>query len=103
MKKEQQDKLNNFFDELSYNVDPAEVLRIQEEQKSERDKLDYLIHRTFEQNKSGKELLLIWEKILIMQPGATPEMNKIEIGIREGYKQFIRGIKLTIAKVEKGE
>ncbi len=103
MKKEQQDKLDNFFDELSYDVDPAEVLRLQEEQKAERDKLDYLIHRTFEQHKPGKELLAIWEEILIMQPGAAPEMNNIEIGIREGYKQFIRGIKLTVAKVEKGE
>ena len=94
---------NNFFDNLKFDVDPAEVLRQQDELKAKQDKLDYLIHQTFEQHQPGKELLGLWSEILIMQPGATPEMDKIEIGIREGYKKFIRSIKTTIIKVDKGD
>lgn len=92
---------NNFFDELIPN---SEFSDIQEESKAleaERVKLDYLIHKVFKQNKDGKELLKIWEKTLMMKPGAEPGIDMIDVGIREGLKRFIRNLILTTQRVEK--
>lgn len=94
---------NNFFDDLESGFDPAETLRQQKDHEAKAAKLDYLIHQTFEQNESGKELLEIWKESLVMQPTAESGMDQVGIGIREGQKRFIRGILLTINRVEKGE
>lgn len=92
----------NFFDELQSGFDPAEALRQQKDHQVNAEKLDALIHRTFEQNESGKELLTIWKEALMMQPTVEPGIDQFDAGIREGQKSFIRGILLTIRRIEGG-
>jgi len=65
-------------------------------------RIDYLVHAVFEQNKHGRELLEIWKESLILTSTADDAMDSIAIGIREGMKRFIRGILLTIRRVENG-
>ena len=89
----------NFFDEL-YSFDPEEAKRLQQESEAKGAKIDYLIHRVFQQSDEGRELLSKWYDGLIMSPGAEPGMSELEMGIREGFKKYIRGIKLTIKRVE---
>ena len=91
----------NFFDDLNANIDLPEALKQKKEWEEKARKLDYLIHQTFRQNESGKNLLEIWKESLLMQPGAVGGMDMVDIGIREGQKRFIRGIILTINRVEK--
>ena len=93
----------NFFDDLNSGFDLSEALKAQKDSEAKARKLDYLIHRTFEQNESGKDLLEIWKESLLMQPSATGGMDMVDIGIREGQKRFIRGIILTIRRVERNE
>lgn len=93
----------NFYDDLQSGFDPSEAMKIQKDYEAKAAKLDYLIHRTFEQGESGKELLDYWKTSLVMQPVAEGGLDLIDIGIREGYKRFIRGIILTIERVERGE
>ena len=102
-KQEHQEHERNFFDDLVTTLDPAEALKQAKEAKVLAEKLDILIHRTFEQHQPGKELLGIWKEALIMQPTAEGGMDQFEVGIREGQKSFIRAIILTIKKIEKGE
>lgn len=94
---------NNFFDDLQTGFDPAEAIRQQKDNEAKGAKLDYLIHSVFEQDDKGRELLDIWKRSLIMQPTAEPDMDAVGIGIREGQKRFIRGILLTIQRVERGD
>jgi len=92
---------NSFFDDLIF--DPKEAERQKQEFKAKADKLDNLIHATFAQNESGVELLQLWTEALIMTSTAEPNMGKVEIGINEGQKRFIKAILLTIKRVETNE
>jgi len=82
---------NNLFDDLGFSEAPP---------KTQNDIIDHLIHQTFAQNPAGAELIVIWERALIMSPTARPGDDLLQIGINEGVKQFVRNIKLTIEKVE---
>jgi hypothetical protein len=94
---------NNFYDDLQTGFDPAEALRQQKDDESGSERLDYLIHKVFEQTPEGKELIGKWKDALIMTPTVESGIDMAESGIREGQKRFIRGIILTINRVEKGE
>lgn len=91
---------NNFFDDLDTGFDVKAAQRQAEDAKAKSEKLDHLIHQVFQQSKAGRELLDLWEQTLIMSSGAEPGMDMIGIGIQEGYKRFIRNIKLTVKRVE---
>ncbi len=93
------DKDENFFDDLDSGFDPAEAQRQTDESRVKAERLDYLIHRVFEQSDDGGELLKIWAETLLMVAGAEAGMDQIDVGIREGYKRFIRNIILTIKRV----
>ena len=93
---------SNFFDDLGSALDPAEAMKLAATKKAEAERLDYLIHRVFQQTPDGRELLNIWEESLIMTATADDGMDAVGIGIREGMKRFIRGIILTIRRVENG-
>lgn len=93
-------KDGNFFDDIGLNLDPEEIKKNQREQQAIGEKIDNLIHRTFKQSDSGEELLALWKETLIMKPTADPGMDMVEVGINEGMKRFIRGILLTIKRVE---
>jgi hypothetical protein len=95
----QKDKGNNFFDDL-INQDHAEAMRQDANRRAEGHKIDYLIHQIFKQTEEGRELLKVWSDTLIMQPTAEDGMDMVAIGIREGQKRMIRGIVLTINRVE---
>ena len=103
MTNETKEEERNFFDELDSGMDPKEAARQMLEAQAKSDKLDYLIHRVFEQNEDGKELINIWKESLIMSSTAEGGLDMLEVGIREGLKRFIRGIILTVNRVEKGE
>ncbi len=90
----------NFFDDLDSGFDPEEAQRQTDDNQAKAEKLDYLIHKVFEQNEEGRELLTIWAETLLMVAGAEAGMDQIDVGIREGYKRFIRNIILTIKRVE---
>ena len=92
--------LSNAFDELGTGFDPVEAKKQKDEMESKANKLDYLIHQTFCQNPSGAELLAMWKDSLIMAPTASPGDEMLQVGIAEGHKSFIRGILLTVRKVE---
>ena len=96
-------KQRNFFDDLNTIYDPEEIFKQRQELRAKGEKLDYLIHYVFEQNEKGKELLSIWKEALIMQSSASMGSDSVSIGIEEGKKHFIRGILLTIQRVERGE
>lgn len=90
----------NGFDNIIGIADPEELQRKQHEEQTRGQKLDYLIHRTFAQTESGKELLELWKDSLIMRPCVTPNSTQFQAGIEEGKKEIIRNILLTIKKVE---
>lgn len=97
----QQNKYDfNGFDEIRGIDNPEELAHLEAQKKEMWNKLDQLIHRVFEQNPAGKELLEIWKEALIMQPTVTPNSTQFQAGIAEGNKEFIRNIYLTIASVE---
>jgi len=99
----QQQEEYNFFDDLDSGFDPKEALRQQTENESNAQRLDYLIHKVFEQTPEGKELIETWKEALIMTPTVVSGEDNKEDGIREGQKRFIRGIILTVNRVERGE
>lgn len=90
----------NFFDDLN-PIDTEEVEKFNKDQNARGEKIDYLVHKVFAQTEEGQELLSIWKESLMMQPTAEGGLDAVEIGIREGMKRFIRGIILTINRVEK--
>ena len=91
----------NPFDELGFQ-DLDEQKDALTEQESKGNQIDYLIHKVFEQNEDGKELIDTWVDALLMTPTARAGDDMLTIGINEGVKQFIRNIKLTVDKVERG-
>ncbi len=93
----------NFFDDLQSGCDPAEALRQNQDGEAQANRLDYLIHKVFEQSAEGKELIDTWEKALIMTPTVVSGEDSKADGIREGKMSFIRGIIQTVNRVEKGE
>ncbi len=97
--KSQQHQVNQ-FDELGADVNTSDAQQQAKELKAKHEKIDYLIHKLFQQNEEGRELLGVWMQSLLFKPCAEPGMDNIEIGINEGYKRFIRNIKLTIDRVE---
>ncbi|MFQ6609426.1 MAG: hypothetical protein ACE5D7_01370 [Fidelibacterota bacterium] len=98
-----QHEQRNFFDDLNVSLDPGELLKQQKESEAKARAIDYLIHQTFEQNVSGKKLLEIWKESLIMQATVESGMDKFEAGIREGQKRMIRGIILTVKRIDRGK
>ena len=92
----------NFFDDLGANIDTQEAMKIAKGKKIAAERLDYLIHKVFEQSADGKELIDLWKETLILTATADDGMDAVAIGIREGMKRFIRGIILTIRRVENG-
>jgi hypothetical protein len=94
---------SNFFDDLTTGLDPEETLKHQQEMQAKYARIDKLIHQTFAQSESGRELLAIWKDALCMAPTANPGDEMLTVGINEGQKQFIRNILLTIQKVENDE
>ena len=90
----------NGFDSMGGIGDPAELAHIEAQKKEMWNKLDQLIHRVFEQNADGKELLATWKEALIMRPTVTANSTQFQAGIAEGNKEFIRNICLTIKSVE---
>ena len=90
----------NGFDAMGGIQDPEELARIEAQKEEMWNKIDQLIHRVFEQNAEGKELLSIWKEALIMNPTVTPNSTQFQAGIAEGNKEFIRNICLTIKSIE---
>ena len=90
----------NGFDEIGGILDPESVAHAQAQNEQMWNKTDQLIHRVFEENAQGKELLAIWKEALIMSPTVTPNSTRFQVGIEEGKKEFIRNIYLTIKSVE---
>jgi len=90
---------SDFYDQLG-GVNPEEVERQRKALQAAGDQIDYLIHRTFKQSEDGQKLLELWTEGLIMSPTANPGDDILSVGINEGQKRFIRGILLTIKKVE---
>ena len=87
----------NFYDDLSgFDIEGAKKLRADAKERGRH--LDYLIHKVFAQNEAGVELLETWKESLIMTP-----IQEHEYAVREGMNRFIRGILLTVKRVEKGE
>lgn len=69
-------------------------------------KRDYLIHKTFYQTDSGKELLDMWIKNgIIMKPvfSVGEQSSDFDKGIAQGTQQFIRNILITCEKVQNNE
>lgn len=83
------------------NVEAAE--RYNKDQESRGRSLSYLIHRVFKQTEDGQELLSRWREIMEMVAVVEPGLDLGEIGAREGYNRFIRGIIRAIKQVEAGE
>lgn len=91
----------NGFDNIIGIADPEEIQRKKHEEPTpEQIRRDYLIHQTFAQTESGKELLKVWKESLIMNPSVTPSSTQFQAGIEEGKKEVLRNILLTIKKVE---
>lgn len=93
-------KEHNFFDDLIPVSDPEEAKKTMERQAAEGAKIDYLIHKVFAQSEEGKELLQVWRDALELTCVADQGMDMVGIGINEGQKRFIRGIILTVRRVE---
>lgn len=90
----------NFYDDLLSQMDTKEALRQHAQIKSHGEKIDQLIHKVFAQSEAGAELLSIWKESLIMNATAVSGMDLLGVGINEGQKGFIRGILLTIKRIE---
>ncbi len=90
---------HNFFDDLN-PISFEDALRFQRDAEDKGRKIDYLIHKTFAQSDSGSELLEVWKESLIMASTAEEGSDLVSIGIKEGMNRFIRGIILTIKRVE---
>jgi len=93
---QQDNESTKYFDDLSDKIgDGSKPVKNESKEQLRR---DYLVHRLFEQNEDGKELLTIWKEALMMT-GLSSDVP-VQIGIGEGKKQFIRNIILTIRRVE---
>ena len=90
----------NFFDDLK-PIDFEAARKFQDDAQAKGENIDHLIHQTFAQNEAGVELLKLWKESLIMSSTAEEGSDLIAIGIKEGMNRFIRGIILTIRRVEK--
>ena len=90
----------NFFDELIPVSDSEEAKKAMERQQADGARIDYLVHKVFAQSEEGKELLKVWRDALELTCVADHGMDMVGIGINEGQKRFIRGIILTIRRVE---
>lgn len=75
----------------------------EERNKALFDKNSVLLHKVFEQNEYGRELLSKWKESLMMIPTISSESTKFGAGIIEGEKTFIRNIITAITIVEKDE
>ena len=91
------------FDNLEGFSSHDERMKYAEDLKERGRYLDHLIHRVFEQNEQGKELITRWKESLIMNPTVHGGIDAFQAGINEGLKTFIRGILLTVDRVERGE
>lgn len=91
--------MSNFFDDLGQDIDQKAALKYQQDSKASAEKLDHLIHKIFAQTNEGVELLELWKESLMMVSTAEPNMDSIEIGIREGQKRFIKSLLLTVKRV----
>ena len=92
--------LSNSFDDISTGYDPDAAAKQEQEAGAKHSRLDYLIHQTFEQSDSGRELLQLWTKdSLILTPSAIPGDTLLEIGIKQGMQDFIRKLIITVEKV----
>lgn len=99
---EKQNEESNFFDNLQGIItDPKEIERIKKAQELHYNRIDYLIHKVFQQTEEGRELLEIWTDEALMRPTAEAGIDMVSVGLNEGRKQFIRNIIMTIKKVEK--
>ncbi len=101
---EEQEKYSNFFDDMHGVIaDPASLKKQADDIRVKGQRLDYLIHQVFSQHEQGRELLAIWKETLIMRPTVGTGMDQFQAGINEGMKSFIRGVLITIQRVERGE
>ena len=82
---------DNWFDNLN-PMDPEAAEKYLKDQESRGSSLSYLIHRVFKQTEDGQELLSRWREIVEMVAVVEPGLDLGEIGAREGYNRFIRGI-----------
>lgn len=99
----EQNSPSNFFDDLTEATSFEVAIDQEKARRAEGQKLDDLIHRVFAQGTQGAELLAIWKESLIMQPTAEDGMDMVAVGIREGQKRLIRGILLSIKRIEEGD
>lgn len=92
---------NNFFEDFDRQQEAAGVE--QELIQKEWERRDTLIHRTFVQTESGRELLDIWKQTLIDKDVVRhgEGHDPYDIGIEAGQQRFIRNIIRTCKKVEK--
>jgi hypothetical protein len=58
------------------------------------------VHKVFAQTEDGQELLRFWREQLMMLPTAMPHSTAYEVGIAEGFKEFIRNIIRQIGVIE---
>lgn len=93
---------NNFFDDIKTGIDPFDAIKKNIEGEKSLNELDKLIHKVFHQNDEGKWLLEKWSEAILISSIADTGLDMVDIGIREGMKRFIRGIILTIRRVEDG-
>ena len=89
--------MSNQFDQLGAQPEWSD------DDKTNFERLDYLIHKTFSQTPEGTELLELWAENMLMAKGFEFSDNDLTIGHKEGVKSFIRNIILTIRKVENDE
>ena len=86
---------SNPFDEID-----IDNFGVNQEETDAQKRIDYLVHRAFQQNDAGQELLGYWKDTLVMRPTVEPGMDAYTVGINEGMKTFIRNILLTIERIE---
>ena len=90
----------NGFDDIDVNLNSEDNERLQKEVEAEANKMNYLVHRVFQQNEQGRELMALWKESLIVQPSFEGHSTQFEAGLNEGEKRFVRNLILTINKVE---
>lgn len=92
---------DNPYDQLSGVItSPEEIEKLQKDNESKYNRIDYLVHQTFSQTDSGKELLELWREDALMLPSCRGGIDMISVGLNEGRKQFVRDILTTIRRVE---
>ena len=92
----------NFFDELQVNKDFDEQVaeEISRREKAFWERHDHSLHKIFAQSEEGKFILEHWKKRLIRESTAVNGDSRLDIGLKEGRKNFIRDIIETIERVE---